>query len=270
MPVTGVSEWEGPMAGRMTVSERDLRLMLRLVSTPGDGDSTEPMPWSLLTGLKELIACDSVVVVQLDSLRREQMAGQCFPDDDGVDPKRQAELLQAFWRHYWSSAPCSYPDVSGDLVTVTTASDFYSDRQLRASPMYVDYFSAYGELREMMVCLPSERLRVVRLLFWRGPGSDFSERDRALLTLLRPHLHAAYQRRRRSSTGRAELTARQLELLRLVAAGCTNHQVARRLSITEATVRKHLEHIFARLQVTSRTAAVTRALGHAQDVATSA
>jgi DNA-binding NarL/FixJ family response regulator len=33
------------------------------------------------------------------------------------------------------------------------------------------------------------------------------------------------------------------------------------LGITEATVRKHLEHIFDRLQVTSRTAAVTAAFG---------
>jgi DNA-binding CsgD family transcriptional regulator len=134
--------------------------------------------------------------------------------------------------------------------------------------MYVDYFRPYGEEREMMLCLPSERFRVVRLLFWRGPGPDFSERDRGLLTLLRPHLHAAFQRRRRPSTDAVPLTPRQLELLQLVAVGCTNHQIARRLSITEATVRKHLEHVFERLHVTSRTAAVTRAFGHASSVPT--
>jgi hypothetical protein len=33
--------------------------------------------------------------------------------------------------------------------------------------------------------------RTMRLFFFRGPGPDFSERDRALLTLLRPHLHQA-------------------------------------------------------------------------------
>jgi DNA-binding CsgD family transcriptional regulator len=37
-------------------------------------------------------------------------------------------------------------------------------------------------------------------------------------------------------------------------------QIARRLGVTEATVRKHLENIYARLHVSSRTAAVTRAL----------
>ena len=34
--------------------------------------------------------------------------------------------------------------------------------------------------------------RTIRLILWREPGPDFSERDRALLALLRPHLHQAY------------------------------------------------------------------------------
>ena len=49
------------------------------------------------------------------------------------------------------------------------------------------------------------------------------------------------------------------ELLRLLAAGHTNAQIARRLGISEGTVRTHLENIYERLDVSSRTAAVTRA-----------
>jgi hypothetical protein len=48
-------------------------------------------------------------------------------------------------------------------------------------------------------------------------------------------------------------------LLRLVAGGYTNSQIGSRLGISEGTVRKHLENIYGRLQVSSRTAAVTRA-----------
>ncbi|HEV7950584.1 MAG TPA: LuxR C-terminal-related transcriptional regulator, partial [Glaciihabitans sp.] len=110
----------------------------------------------------------------------------------------------------------------------------------------------------MMLCLPSRPGRVLRLLFWRGPGRDFTERDRGLLALLRPHLYATYKRRQRPDDALSALTPRQIELLRLVAVGYTNGQVARRLSISEATVRKHLENIFKRLQVDSRTAAITR------------
>ena len=101
--------------------------------------------------------------------------------------------------------------------------------------------------------------RRLSLVFNRGPGPDFAERDRDLATVLRPHLHQAYldaERRRRPAP---QLTARHWDLLRLVAAGHTNAQIARRLGITEATVRTHLEHIYRLLQVSSRTAAVTRA-----------
>lgn len=54
------------------------------------------------------------------------------------------------------------------------------------------------------------------------------------------------------------MTRRQREILQYVASGYTNHQIARRLDVSDATVRKHLENIFARLAVSSRTAAVAR------------
>jgi DNA-binding CsgD family transcriptional regulator len=54
------------------------------------------------------------------------------------------------------------------------------------------------------------------------------------------------------------LTPRQNELLRLLAAGHTNSQIARRLGISEGTVRTHLENIYDKLGVSSRTAAVFR------------
>jgi len=99
----------------------------------------------------------------------------------------------------------------------------------------------------------------VRLVLYREPGPDFSERDRALLTLLRPHLHQAYLDAERRCHPVPQLTPRQWELLRLLAAGHTNTQIARRLGISEGTVRTHLVNIYTRLNVSSRIAAVTRA-----------
>ncbi len=117
-----------------------------------------------------------------------------------------------------------------------------------------------------MLCLPATPGwtagpgRTLRLVFVRGPGPDFSDRHRDLLTLLRPHLHQAYLDAQRRRHPAPRLTARQRELLPLVAAGHTNAQIARRLGISEGTVRTHLENIYRLLQVSSRTAAVTRAL----------
>jgi DNA-binding CsgD family transcriptional regulator len=159
---------------------------------------------------------------------------------------------------------CSYPD-RGGLRAVTKASDFYSARQWHATGMYCDYFHPAGIEHELMMCLPpgpgspGGPGRSVRLIFLRGEGPDFSERDRGLLTLLRPHLDEAYRTAELRRRGTPQLTPRQRELLHLVADGCTNAQVARRLGVSEGTVRRHLENIYAKLQVSSRTAAVTRA-----------
>jgi DNA-binding NarL/FixJ family response regulator len=58
------------------------------------------------------------------------------------------------------------------------------------------------------------------------------------------------------------LTARELEVLRLVAAGKTNREIAAALVISERTVARHLQNIFAKLRVSSRTAASAFAFEH--------
>ena len=80
-----------------------------------------------------------------------------------------------------------------------------------------------------------------------------------MLTLLRPHLHQAYLDAERCRHPVPQLTPRQKDLLHLLAAGHTNTQIARRLGISEGTVRTHLKNIYEKLHVSSRTAAVTRA-----------
>lgn len=54
------------------------------------------------------------------------------------------------------------------------------------------------------------------------------------------------------------LSDRELEVLQLVAAGLSNNEIAARLVVTTSTVKKHLEHIYDRLNVSSRTHAVAR------------
>jgi DNA-binding NarL/FixJ family response regulator len=56
-----------------------------------------------------------------------------------------------------------------------------------------------------------------------------------------------------------ELTERERQVLELVAAGCGNHDIARRLSLSEKTVRNHVSAILFKLQVNDRAAAVAKA-----------
>lgn len=55
------------------------------------------------------------------------------------------------------------------------------------------------------------------------------------------------------------LTLRENELLQLIAKGCTNKQIAKKLFISEDTVKKHVKNIFKKLKVTNRIAALNYA-----------
>ncbi|MBA4609276.1 response regulator transcription factor [Aeromicrobium sp. Marseille-Q0843] len=58
---------------------------------------------------------------------------------------------------------------------------------------------------------------------------------------------------------RTSLSVRELEVLNLVAAGHSNTDIARRLHLSETTVKSHLAHVYPKLGVNSRTAAVAEA-----------
>jgi len=268
----GVTLGGGAMTAPVTVRERDLRALAAIVSeNRPDLPDGEGLPPSLLADLMGQIRCDGISLERHDSGHQETGFLQLLPVTQcgrGRDPQGRcaAEHLQpVHWQQYWDCQPTSYPDRTGDLRSIVKITDFYSARQWHSTGMYNDVYRPQGAEHELQLFLPDPAAltagpsRTLRLSFFRESGPDFSERDRAVLTLLRPHLHQAYldAERRRRPTPR--LTPRHRELLRLVAAGHTNAQIARRLGVTEGTVRTHLENIYERLQVSSRTAAVTRA-----------
>lgn len=241
------------MTAPLMVSELDVRKLLGIISDDHEDLPAAGLPRSLLRDLTDVVRCDVMSFFELDSGRQATGFMQDIPAGDGDEDDEPA-----FWANYWDCYPCSYPDRSSDLRSITKISDFYSTRQWHNTGMYREYFR--GEIEhEIMLCLPAGPGRTVRLIFFRGAGADFSERDRGLLALLRPHLHEAYRAAERRRSDTPELTRRQRELLHLVADGYTNAQIGRRLGLAEGTVRKHLENIFARLQVSSRTAAVIKA-----------
>lgn len=76
-------------------------------------------------------------------------------------------------------------------------------------------------------------------------------------TALAPAIAGRLLARMRSP--RPSLSARETEVLRLVADGATNNEIAAQLHISDATVKSHLVHIYTKLDVPSRTAAVATA-----------
>ena len=65
-----------------------------------------------------------------------------------------------------------------------------------------------------------------------------------------------------AAADRHGLTGRELQVLRLIAAGKSNREIADALFISEHTVARHVQNIFAKLAVSSRTAATAFAFSH--------
>ena len=105
-------------------------------------------------------------------------------------------------------------------------------------------------------------------------GQDFGQRDRERLELLRPHLAFLYRVACSASPAGgaqprvpvrpaawpAALTPRECEVVRWLAHGKTDAEIAALLGTSPRTVHKHLEHVYVKLGVETRTAAVMRAL----------
>jgi DNA-binding CsgD family transcriptional regulator len=103
-----------------------------------------------------------------------------------------------------------------------------------------------------------DRAKAVRLLeeaseAFGGVGAAYM-RDKIDLVL------RAHGPGRPPSTGRGGLTGRELSVLELLARGQSTREIAQLLVVSERTVSRHLENIYAKLGVTSRTAAVARAV----------
>lgn len=80
-------------------------------------------------------------------------------------------------------------------------------------------------------------------------------------TVLAPSIAATLvTQMRKGAPPRPQLSPRELDVLRLVAAGRSNPQIAKDLFIGEATVKTHLLHAFEKLEVSDRTRAVTLAM----------
>ncbi len=244
------------VASPVGVSESDLRTMLRIVNAPDLGDDGEGLPWSTLDALGKLIPGGGVAFNGIDVKNRRHYFVQASDGTDGD----HIDGDTAFWMHY-DESNCAYPERTGDWRSVTMTTDFRMLREHRQTPMYIDFCRFDDIDHEMLLCIPDGPGRQLRLIVYRGRrDQDFTERDRALLILLRPHLRAAHENVLQRRSGIPNLTNRQWELLHLVDAGLSNTQIARQLHVTENTVRKHLENTFERLQVSNRTAALARAL----------
>lgn len=144
-------------------------------------------------------------------------------------------------------------------------SDFFTDRQFRNSELYAEVYRPVQIERVLGAMILRDPTTLTTINSTRCTGArDFSERDRLMLSLLRPHFDLARRNAERVSAQRASkveeldafaLTPREREIGAWMARGKTNLEISLILRTRVRTVEKHVENILAKLGVENRTAA---------------
>jgi DNA-binding CsgD family transcriptional regulator len=211
----------------------------------------------LVETLARLIPSERIVYSQVDA-QETSWIGAAWPEP-AWQPSEGEWRVSMGAENPW----CLYAEHSGD--------QFFSARRLNevadvARLRRTEYGEVFGELHEMQTRLPGGE--TLWTLSFERSGRNYTRRDTTLLDFLRPALMAFESSRsivaRLAAVEAApavhdeDLTARESEILNLVAGGASNTDIAHRLSISVGTVRKHLEHVYEKLGAASRTEALAR------------
>jgi DNA-binding CsgD family transcriptional regulator len=232
------------------ISVGDADRLLRFVSADHDRDFEQ----ELLVELGEIVEADWIGYSELDWTARRPVVTYDRPGDELDLPSDWQSQVAFFWSEVAPHAPIHQAALNGRRGAMRIT-DLHSRAEVKRSRYYNLWMRPFGVEHILEVELEAPEGRTRTFHFDRHGGRDFSERDRTVLDLLQPYLS------RLRSPAVPALTPREREVLKWVARGLTNAQVARELWLAPSTVRKHLENVYAKLGVSTRTAAVARAFG---------
>jgi DNA-binding CsgD family transcriptional regulator len=245
----------------MYVSLETLRRAVGLVDSLAELDDPSDFAGIVLPALASLVGCDVITYNEIGPAPGQTRYAD-YPAgalDPATQPVFAAHVHEhPLINHYRATG-------SGEPVMI---SDFLTQQQFHRLGLYTEFFRGIPVEHQVAISLPGPDQEVIGIAMSRA-RHDFCDEDRALLSVLRAPLIAALLRaRRRRPAGQAytamacgelaDLTDRETQILRLVADGRTNASIARALGVSPRTVAKHLEHIYRKVRVSSRAAAVSR------------
>jgi DNA-binding CsgD family transcriptional regulator len=269
----------------------DLRAVVELGHAAGEmSDFGQLRP--TLRGLAALVGADTATLTHLDLHTGHEVA--VFWPGERSTKTRLDVYGEVGHRHPLRPVLAREIPRPAGRRSVPRISDLLSVRQWRSHPVQ----SAMPDIADQMAVLLAGRRPVLHAITLGRLTGTFDDRQRDRLAAAGPLLAAPIARASRDGHralqiapfaawvpaaaapvwGRSEspggepaappvmtgqlLTARELEVLRLVAEGTTDAQVARRLGLRPSTVSKHLSRIYARLGVPNRAAAVRHLADH--------
>lgn len=236
---------------------------VRLVENLADLDDPGGFAELALPGLARLVGCDSLSFTVLGT-EPGQVSVARYPDGSSSSGN-----VAAFAAYVHEHPLANYYRTTGDPRPIMI-SDFLSRQHFHRLGLYGEYFRRIPVEYQIAFGLPGASRGIAGIALNRA-DRDFTEDERDLLSVIRSPLVTALQRARRRQRAREDLatatsgaptalTNQELRVLRLAALGRTNSAIARALDVSPRTVAKHLEHIYRKLDVNSRTSAVFAAL----------
>ncbi len=254
-------------ASRLTESELRAALdMLHQIGEASGGSAdfarrgVEALPRLVGSELTTLSVCD------LDGGRRSVVS-----DAPGAISPRE---IEAFDRHLFAH-PLVREHGRNPAAVTRRITDVLPASEFHRTALYNEYYRVIGIEHVTAVPIYVDQRFLVSFVLNRGAAA-FTDRERAMLDIVRPHLANLYRlgsaidRAREAPADAAadvaevSLTPREREVLDWVAAGKTNRDIAAILGASPRTVEKHLERVYEKLGVETRTAAVMRVVKRAR------
>ena len=181
-----------------------------------------------------------------------------------VDPASQVsgEVAQFAQEHLFDHPSPKHFARTGIRIALMM-SEFYSVQQFRRTELHQRFCHVLKAGRQLAFPADFGPLRVAGITLCNRTR-DFTERDRKILNLIRPHIELAHRNARRwgrirgrgkEGGGKFNFTSREAEIAQWLMQGKTNAEIALILGGSVRTVEKHVESILAKLGVENRTTA---------------
>jgi DNA-binding NarL/FixJ family response regulator len=257
------------------VNDAQLRQSLDLVGEVADAPTAEEFTRRASDGLARLIPAQGISFNEWD-FEEHRLTG--FHERSGYRP--ELDYLTELWPQCdWlvRQAPRER------IWRVETMSDYTPIKKLKRRDVYDCVYKPIHIDNFLAITVTASKNRRGVLLLDRDRG-EFTDDERAIGQLLIPPLARLFRsiRARERLAGRVrdleravrgvprrdawpdgigELTQRELEVLEHVAAGRTDREIATLLFVSVRTVQKHLEHVYEKLGVRTRTAAAMLIFG---------
>lgn len=242
----------------MRLSAGDLQAALDFLEEAHEVEGPATFTPDLLERLADVVHCETAFFFEVDQPNR--VLSERVGSSNASADWEALTIPDDVWACTRTVQLNRYKSANGAGPVVL--SDVFS-RRLRQRPDFNPNLRESDAVDEIHIDLDPRRQWKAEVGVYSS--RDFGRRERMIMRVLRPHLAALYRsatHRRRLATldseATAELTPRERDVMLRVADGLSNAEIASALVVERSTVRKHLEHVYEKLGVRSRTAALAK------------